>query len=449
MERRLRVGFLGAGYIADWHAKALRTVGGASLAAICDRDGERAQSLAARYGVARVYTSLSELLAAGDLAAVHVLLPPDAHAQAAAEIIDAGVAVLLEKPMTICVDECTYLIEKARQKGVKIGVSHNFLFAPIYERLKTDLVAGKLGRPDELTITWNKGLDQLQTGPFNLWLLKSAENIMLEVGPHSVAHMLDLVPSARVDDVRIANPVDLPSTVRFFRRWHVVADRSSIGVALNFSFAPGFTEHSIHIRGSLASATVDFEENTYVLHRHTKFGLDYDRYCMTLAETKQRARQARRTFRQVILSKIRPSGGNPYGESIATALRAFYTGTASSLDPRLAPELGRDVVQTCIEIGRRSQVGSVGLSSTSRVQSLTSGACVERSASTVKLRPDILVLGATGFIGQELVRAIDGPGTLDPGARSKSGASACRFRRGACQHGHRQFGKPRRPWSCT
>jgi nucleoside-diphosphate-sugar epimerase/predicted dehydrogenase len=406
MQRRLKIGFLGAGYIADWHAKALRTVSGTGLAAICDRDAERAQVLAERYGISRVYTSLSELLAAGDLDAVHVLVPPDLHAQAAGEIIDAGADVLLEKPMALGVDDCTRLIEQARQKGVKIGISHNFLFAPIYERLKNDLSAGKLGRPDELIITWNKGLDQLQTGPFNLWMLKSAENIMLEVGPHSVAHMLDLVRSPQVDDVRVANPIDLPSGVRFFRRWRVVADRSTTHVALNFSFAPGFTEHSIHLRGSLASATVDFEANTYVLHRHTEFGLDYDRYCMTLAESKQRARQARQTFGRVVLSKIRPAGGNPYGESIAKALQAFYAGAASTLEPRLAPEFGRDVVQTCVDIGRQSQVGAVGSNLILRTESPPSATCVKPGASAPKSRPEIFVLGATGFIGQELVRQL-------------------------------------------
>ena len=69
----------------------------------------------------------------GRLDVIHVLLPPELHAQTAAEIIDAGLHVLLEKPMAIAAEACTNLIERARSKGVKIGVGHNFLFAPIYE----------------------------------------------------------------------------------------------------------------------------------------------------------------------------------------------------------------------------------------------------------------------------------------------------------------------------
>ena len=57
-------------------------------------------------------------------------------------------------------------------------------------------------------------------------------------------------------------------------------------MTLNFSFAPGFSEHTIHVRGSLAAATVDFERNTYLLHRHTPAGMDFDRYHMTVSEAK-------------------------------------------------------------------------------------------------------------------------------------------------------------------
>ena len=117
--------------------------------------------------------------------------------------------------MAIAAEECESLIEHARSTGVKLGVGHNFLFAPIYERLKRDLAAGRLGRPDEVTITWNKGLGQLQSGPFNLWMLREPGNIILEVGSHSVAHMLDLVGPVR--DPRGTG--DKPSG---FARWNTV-----------------------------------------------------------------------------------------------------------------------------------------------------------------------------------------------------------------------------------
>ena len=254
--RLFNVGFLGTGYIADWHAKALRSVPNASLTAVCDRDVARAHKFAARYGVTRIHPSLEAMLAGGQLDVIHVLLPPNLHAPSAGEIIDAGIHVLLEKPLATCVQACEELIECARLRGVKICVSHNFLFAPIYEQLKNDLRSGKLGRPDQITITWHKGLDQLQSGPFDLWMLREPKNIMLEIGPHSLAHALDLIGPSEIIGVHTTNPLDLHTGARFFRRWHIEAGRGPTGITLNFSFAPGLSEHSIHIRGNLASATV-------------------------------------------------------------------------------------------------------------------------------------------------------------------------------------------------
>ena len=402
VERPLDVGFLGTGYIADWHAKALRSLPGTKLTAVCDRDAGRVRAFAARYGVTRIYTSLDAMLADGQLDVIHVLLTPELHATNAAGIIDAGFHVVLEKPMATSVEACTDLIERARSKGIKIGVGHNFLFAPVYKRLKNDLSSGRLGRPDEITITWNKELDRLRTGPFDLWMLRAPQNIMLEVGSHLVAHMLDLVGTPQIVNVSVTNPLDLPGGGQFFRRWHIEAGQSTTGLTLNLSFASGFSEHSIHVRGSLASATVDFERNTYLLHRHTKFGPDFDRFRMTVSEGKALQHEAWRLFSHVVLSKFGRSIGNPYGESIANALQSFYAHIANSTDTWLSPEFGRDVVCTCLEIGLRAGFKADQL--TPPVDPASSKP--NMMALGTKARPEILILGATGFIGQELARQL-------------------------------------------
>ena len=114
VNRTFAVGFLGAGYIADWHAKALRSVPAATLIAVCDRDQVRVNTFAARNGIRQVYTSLGDMLSTARLDVVHVLLPPELHAKMASETIDAGVHVFLEKPMATCGDDCSNLIEKAQ-----------------------------------------------------------------------------------------------------------------------------------------------------------------------------------------------------------------------------------------------------------------------------------------------------------------------------------------------
>ena len=77
-----------------------------------------------------------------------------------------------------------------------------------------------------------------------------------------------------------SNPVELPTGRWFYRRWQVDSVKGHTAVELSFSFVPGFSEYSIHVRGSLAAATVDFERNTYTLHRHTPQDQDFDSYAM-------------------------------------------------------------------------------------------------------------------------------------------------------------------------
>ena len=79
----IRVGFLGTGYIADWHAKALSTIPAVSLNAVCDKDGPRAQAFGQHYGVSRWYESLDAMLGDVelDLDVVHLRLSPLSHYQ--------------------------------------------------------------------------------------------------------------------------------------------------------------------------------------------------------------------------------------------------------------------------------------------------------------------------------------------------------------------------------
>ena len=303
--------------------------------------------------------------------------------------------------------------------------------------LKHDLRLGRLARPDEITITWNKELGPVQTGPFDLWMLREPQNIMLEVGSHSVAHMLDLVGPAEI----IVSAGDKSSGPA--RRGAFLPSLAYRGRSIDHRrdvellFRPGFSEHSIHIRGSLASATVDFERNTYLLHRHTPVGLDFDRYQhdRVRGQVPSGARPGTRSA-QVVLSKLRRSVGNPYGQSIARALQSFYAHLADSTDARLSPELGRDVVRTCLEIGRRAGIESEPADCASGVwpgSTPNDGATGAESPS-----PDS-DLGGDRIHRPGTGQATDRRRSFDPGAGSQPQPPA---RRTAKRRGRRRRGGP-------
>ena len=84
----VRVGFVGAGAIAGVHLDAVTRVPGALAVGVTDRDGTRARALASRVRGLRAFPDLGSMLAAG-VDVVHVLTPPQAHAAAAVEAIEA------------------------------------------------------------------------------------------------------------------------------------------------------------------------------------------------------------------------------------------------------------------------------------------------------------------------------------------------------------------------
>jgi nucleoside-diphosphate-sugar epimerase len=233
-------------------------------------------------------------------------------------------------------------------------------------------------------------------------MLRDPRNIVLEIGPHCLAPILDLLGPLEIASVQASNRLTLQGDQEFYRRWSIEARTESAGVNLQLSFSPGFTEQAIHVRGSLASATVDFERNTYLLHQHTRHGQDFDRYRMIRREANSLAIQARRSLTNYSLSKLKLSTkGSPYGLSIARALQSFYAGLGQALDSRLSPELGQEITKLCTTIGRNGVGEPAGSSAVVRCSTPEplAAACCSAPA-------EILILGATGFIGQELARQL-------------------------------------------
>jgi predicted dehydrogenase/nucleoside-diphosphate-sugar epimerase len=141
---RLRVAIVGAGYVAGHHLAALKRLDFVELVGICDPHLDAARALATRYGIAHVAADLAGLAEAKPQA-VHVLTPPASHAALALQAFEMGCGVLVEKPMADTVAECRAMIEKAREKGLILGVNHSDLLDPVVARALAAVRAGRIG----------------------------------------------------------------------------------------------------------------------------------------------------------------------------------------------------------------------------------------------------------------------------------------------------------------
>ncbi|HOX72366.1 MAG TPA: Gfo/Idh/MocA family oxidoreductase, partial [Dokdonella sp.] len=141
---KLRVAVVGAGYVASHHLAALKRLDFVELVGICDSNVAAAETLAKRFGITQVAANLAGL-ASSRPQVVHVLTPPASHATLAIEALDMGCGVLVEKPMADTVAECTAMIDKAREKGLILGVNHSDLLDPVVMKALQAVRAGRIG----------------------------------------------------------------------------------------------------------------------------------------------------------------------------------------------------------------------------------------------------------------------------------------------------------------
>lgn len=396
-----RVAILGAGYIAKYHVEAARAAN-ADVCAVCDLNQERADVFARTHGIPKAYSSLDTMLAQEALDAVHVLLPPNVHGPSIRTLLEKGVDVLAEKPLCITSAECVELGNLAVQRGRILGVSHNFLFAPVVERLAADVRSGRLGKIEQVEIIWNKELGQVKGGPFGGWLFAHPANVLFEVGPHSFANAMHLVGGIDEMVVLPSDRVVIPGGRPFYRRWDIVGRRNEAGVRIRFSFADGYTQHYVQVRGTAGVATADIEQDTYVVGEHTAQVLDVDRYANVAAAAAGSLLQASETLTRFVLAKAGlAKEGAPFPRSIVRAVRSFYDACATrEIDGRLLPTLAGDAVALA------ERVRDAMPADTTPASASANGSAAHGSAAANVPAPTVLVLGGTGFIGKALVRKL-------------------------------------------
>jgi len=121
------VAVIGVGEHGRRHAAALKELPGAELAGVYDAEAQRAQAVAGELGC-RAFVSLGETLAAAQ--AVSVVIPTTEHAAVVQQAFDAGVDVLVEKPISRTLEEAAGLVERAERDGRILQVGHVERFNP-------------------------------------------------------------------------------------------------------------------------------------------------------------------------------------------------------------------------------------------------------------------------------------------------------------------------------
>src|SRR5881628_1317581 len=120
-ERRLRAGVVGAGHMGQYHMLAYAELWDIDLIGVVDVDRERAKQVAAYYDT-QVLSDHRDLIGLVDI--VSVAVPTEQHFTVAADLLEAGIGVLVEKPIAPTVEEARELFAIARRSGAVLHVGH-------------------------------------------------------------------------------------------------------------------------------------------------------------------------------------------------------------------------------------------------------------------------------------------------------------------------------------
>lgn len=188
MPKKIRWGILGPGGIAHQFATGLKAVPETEIVAVGSRDLQRANAFADTFNVLYRHGSYGELASNPEVDVVYVATPHPFHKACAMLCLDAGKAVLCEKPFTVDAEQAEALIASARTSKQFLMEAMWTRFIPVMAKVREWLADGVIGEPRMLTADFG---NRVELSPENLtgrlFSLELAGGALLDIGVYTVS----------------------------------------------------------------------------------------------------------------------------------------------------------------------------------------------------------------------------------------------------------------------
>ena len=389
-----RTALIGAGFISTTHIEALKAaVPDAEIVAIVDRNLALAKSRAGQWGIPNVYGDIEELIAAGVADVAHVLAPPDLHAAIARRLLEAGLHVLLEKPMATSVADCTSLTALAADKKLVLGVNQNFVYHPTYRAARRILLdERRLGPIRSLHVTFNVPLRQLGARQFGNWMLRAPANILLEQAVHPLSQIVDLLGPPTEIAGNAGKPLQLSPGHLFYDRWSADLMCGKTPAQLYLAFGQSFHAWRFTAICDDGLLVCDLSAGRVMVQGRAQWPEFLDNLVTGAGVAGQVVAQSVGGAVGYLtgLLKIRPRSDG-FFVSMRDSIAAFYKGIPQGRAP-LDGAFGASLVVVCETLaGTVPSVPAV------------KKAPRKPAAKSGKPTPELVVFGGSGFIGSHLI----------------------------------------------
>ncbi len=207
--RPLRLGIVGWGRIGPVHATAARGCGAWELVAgMFSRDAEvnRRKGAEWRIDPGRIYPDLEAMAEAerarpDGIDAVAITTPNRSHYEIARLFLDAGVHVVCDKPLTTRSEDARDLVERARERGLLIGVTYPWAGFPMVREAREIVAAGEIGAVQQVHVEFLQPPPDGGVGWRDAPDLAGAAGTAADVGTHAF-QIAEFVTGLRVESVR-------------------------------------------------------------------------------------------------------------------------------------------------------------------------------------------------------------------------------------------------------
>ncbi|MEX0883711.1 MAG: Gfo/Idh/MocA family oxidoreductase [Cyclobacteriaceae bacterium] len=144
--KKLKGVIVGAGYFSQFHGDAWSRMEGVEIAAVCDKDKQKARLYAKNFGIREVYADLETMLDKEKPDFLDIVTPPVTHKGIISMAVSKEINVICQKPLADTFKEAKEIRNMLKGSGIKFMVHENWRFQPWYREIKALIQEGKIGK---------------------------------------------------------------------------------------------------------------------------------------------------------------------------------------------------------------------------------------------------------------------------------------------------------------
>jgi len=199
---KVRIGLIGCGNVSRGHVRRLSNIPSAEIVALSDIQESKIRALQEKFpevSHCRIFTDYQDMIKSMDLDAVEILTPHTLHFRHIVDALDAGLHVLVEKPMVCSTTDAVKVASKARKENKIVLVSYQRRYQSKYRYIKKMISSGELGNVQFISALQGQAWLKVVRGKWRLDPKLSGGGQLMDSGSHLLDVILWLIEFAPIE----------------------------------------------------------------------------------------------------------------------------------------------------------------------------------------------------------------------------------------------------------